>query len=255
MGKKKQRDGITFEVMRREAVAPRAHEAGGRGSDAQPQALAGGEVDSAETRAPAELGGMEESAPAGASAAPPARQGEAAAGVEMEGTEGPTPEAVEEEVAERELEAELDRLQLELATLNDRHVRLAAEFENYRKRIEKERLEAWTRAQADLVRRLLDVLDDLERVSATDRERTTIHSLLEGIGLMQRKLLQTLEHAGLASFEPAGEPFDPATMEAMMTAEAEEGEADETVANVFQKGYWFKGHLVRPARVSVRKGG
>lgn len=203
-----------------------------------------------EAEALAEAGA--EGGASGSEAGPAAETG-AGTGAAAAGADPASPEVVEEEVAERELEAELDRLQGELEALNDRHLRLAAEFENYRKRIERERIEAWTRAQADLVRRLLDVLDDLERVSATDPERTTVEALLEGIALVERKLVQVLEQAGLESFDPADAPFDPTTMEAVMTAAAEEAEADETVAQVFQKGYTFRGHLVRPARVVVRK--
>lgn len=166
-----------------------------------------------------------------------------------------SPEIAEEVAAERAIEAELDRLQGELEALNDRHLRLAAEFENYRKRIERERSETWTRAQADLVRRILEVLDDLERVCATDPSCTTVETLVEGVELVRRKMAQALEQAGLQAFDPAGQAFDPTTMEAVMTAEADAGEDDDTVAEVFQKGYTFRGHLVRPARVVVRKHG
>lgn len=187
--------------------------------------------------------------------------GEVAAGPDMavaasaEMAAEASPEIAEEVAAERALEAELDRLQGELEALNDRHLRLAAEFENYRKRIERERSETWTRAQADLVRRILEVLDDLERVCAADPSCTTVETLVEGVELVRRKMGQALEQAGLEAFDPAGQAFDPTTMEAVMTAEAEADEDDDTVAAVFQKGYTFRGHLVRPARVVVRKRG
>ena len=167
--------------------------------------------------------------------------------------EAATPEEMEEREAEEELAAELDRLQAEFETLNDRHLRLAAEFENYRKRARGEMTEAWSRAQADLVRRLLDSLDDLERVTEQDPDTTAVESLLEGVELVEQKLRRALKDAGVEELTPVGEPFDPEIMEAMLSVPAEEPEQDETVAQVLQKGYLFKDHLVRPARVSVYK--
>lgn len=166
-----------------------------------------------------------------------------------------TPEAVEEALAENELSRSLDELQAEFDELNDRHLRLAAEFTNYRRRQETEMAEAWGRAQADLVRRLVDVLDDLQRVSGLDPadEAVSVESIVEGVDLVERKFLRTLEEAGVRVIEPRGEPFDPETMEAMMRVPAESDEDDDLVADVFQKGYRLRKHLVRPARVSVYK--
>ncbi|HEX7089260.1 MAG TPA: nucleotide exchange factor GrpE [Longimicrobiales bacterium] len=149
--------------------------------------------------------------------------------------------------------AELAALQGELEALNDRHLRLAAEFDNYRKRIERERAELWTRAQAELVKRLLEVLDDLQRVSELDAESATAQSLLEGARLVEKKMRHVLESGGLEPIEAQGEFFNPETMEALLTVPAEHPEEDEVVVQVFQKGYRFKGHLIRPARVQVKK--
>jgi molecular chaperone GrpE len=170
-------------------------------------------------------------------------------------TDAGSPEALEEVLAEEELSEELERLQAEFDTLNDRHLRLAAEFSNYRRRQETEMTEAWGRAQADLVRRLLDVLDDLQRVSALDPadESVTVNTIVEGVDLVERKFLRALEDAGVEVIAPEGEAFDPETMEAMMRVETESEDDDDRVAGVLQKGYRLKGHLVRPARVSVFK--
>jgi molecular chaperone GrpE len=149
--------------------------------------------------------------------------------------------------------AELAALQRELEALNDRYLRLAAEFDNYRKRIERERAELWTRAQAELVTRLLEVLDDLQRVSEFDAESATAQSLLEGAQLVEKKMRHVLESGGLEPIQAEGEFFNPETMEALMTVPAEHPEEDEVVVQVFQKGYRFKGHLIRPARVQVKK--
>ena len=167
-----------------------------------------------------------------------------------------TPEEVEEAFAEADLDDELNALQSEFEELNDRHVRLAAEFNNYRKRAERESLATWGRAQADLVRRFLDVLDDLQRVSGLDPagESVTVQSIVEGIDLVERKFLRALEDSGTEFVEPApGDAFDPESMEAMMRVPAEDPALDDQVAQLFQKGYRVDGNLVRPARVSVYK--
>lgn len=167
-----------------------------------------------------------------------------------------TPEEVEEALAGADLSEAMDSLQSEFDELNDRHLRLAAEFTNYRRRAEAESLAVWGRAQADLVRRFLDVLDDLQRVSGLDpaEESVTVESIVEGIDLVERKFLAALREVGADMVSPAeGDAFDPETMEAMMRVPAQGDAGDDTVAQVFQKGYVVDGNLVRPARVSVYK--
>ncbi len=151
---------------------------------------------------------------------------------------------------------DLGRLQSELAAANDRHLRLAAEYSNYRRRAEGELTDAWGRAQADLLKRFLDVLDDLQRVSALDpsNEAVSLQTVVDGIDMVERKFARALEEAKVESVDPApGAPFDPASMEAVMRVPSASPEDDDTVDQVFQKGYRFRSHLVRPARVSVRK--
>lgn len=149
--------------------------------------------------------------------------------------------------------AALEHLRSEIEALTDRHLRLAAEFDNYRRRVERERAEYRVRAQADLVLPLLDLLDDLQRVAGLNAERTTVAALLEGVQLIEKKFRHALESAGLEPIDAEGEFFDPATMEALMTVPAEHPEDEELVADVFQKGYRFKEILIRPARVRVKK--
>jgi molecular chaperone GrpE len=166
-----------------------------------------------------------------------------------------TPEAVAaaEEASATEAEAELERLRRDMEALNDRHLRLAAEFDNYRKRHERERVEHRVRSQAELVVGLLEVLDDLERVEEYDTTTAKVESFVEGVRLVERKLRTLLESAGLEVLDVGDRPFDPATMDAMMTVPTAEPEEDDLVADVFQKGYRFKDILVRPARVGVKK--
>lgn len=148
--------------------------------------------------------------------------------------------------------AELEELRGELDALNDRHLRLAAEFDNYRKRNERDRHTLAARLQVDLVRPMLEVLDDLERVIETGGAAGS-ESLTDGVRLVEKKLRGTLESAGLEPLDAEGQPFDPAVMEALMTVPTADPAQDDQVADVFQKGYRFGGTLVRPARVRVLK--
>ena len=163
------------------------------------------------------------------------------------------PDAVEGQKAEVELDQDFNHLQTELSSLNDRHLRLVAEFTNYRRRVETEMSEAWVRGQVDLLKNFLDGLDDLQRVGAWQADGTTVKALVEGIDLVERKFQQALELAGVEMVDPVGADFDPNVMEAMVSVPTESPDDDHKVQEVFQKGYRFKGYLVRPARVSVFK--
>lgn len=141
----------------------------------------------------------------------------------------------------------------EAQEMREKYLRLAAEYDNYRKRVERERAEAWNRAQAQVVERLLDVLDDLQRIADFTPETATAGALLEGAQMVERKLVRALEAAGVEPVDAEGQPFDPSVHEALMTVPAGSREEDHTVASVFQKGYRFKGTLLRPARVQVKR--
>lgn len=143
------------------------------------------------------------------------------------------------------------RLAEELEAVNERYLRLAAEFENFRKRTQRERVDLSAFAQAELARRLLPTLDDLARVSQTPPETTTVEALDAGLDLILKNLRKELEEAGLVRIEALGERFDPELHQAVMTAETEEPELDDTVSRVFVDGYVFKDRLVRPAQVEV----
>ena len=151
--------------------------------------------------------------------------------------------------AEPESEA-IRRLESQLEESRDRQLRLAAEFDNYRKRISRERVEQSDRAQASLVMRLLDVLDDMDRLSAEGGAAST-EAIREAVGLVDRKLRKELETAGVERIDPVGEPFDPSIHEAVSIVPPPRPDLDHTVSATFQTGYRFKGALVRPARVQV----
>jgi len=142
------------------------------------------------------------------------------------------------------------RLEDELAEMKDRHLRLAAEYDNYRKRSSRERAELADRAQASFVAKLLDVLDDLDRLVASDSS-TPLTTLREGLSAVDRKLWKELQDAGVERIDPVGTAFDPALHEAVSTTPAPERSKEQVVSATFQPGYRFKGTLVRPARVQV----
>ncbi len=139
----------------------------------------------------------------------------------------------------------------ELDELRDRHARLAAEFDNYRKRVLKERAELEDRSQAKLLGRLLDALDDLDRVAASDAATTPLETVRAAVDTVHKKLWKEFGTAGVERIDPAGAPFDPALHEAVSIVPAPSPEQERTVAATFQVGYAMKGHLVRPARVQV----
>jgi len=162
------------------------------------------------------------------------------------------PELESREVPEGDLlEDPAQRMAEELEIVSDRHLRLAAEFENFRKRTRREQAELSMVAQADLARRLLPTLDDLARVSSTPPETTTVEALDAGLDLILRNLRKELEEAGLTRIEALGERFNPEMHQALMTAETPDRELDETVSRVFVDGYVFRERLVRPAQVEV----
>ena len=147
---------------------------------------------------------------------------------------------------------EVEQLRGELNALNDRHLRLAAEFDNYRKRNQREREALAARLQGDLISSLLEVLDDLERVAASAAD-ATVESVIEGARLVEKKFTGVLEAAGLEPLDAEGKRFDPEVMEALMTVPTDDRSRDDHVADVFQRGYRFQDRLVRPARVRVLK--
>jgi molecular chaperone GrpE len=135
----------------------------------------------------------------------------------------------------------------------DKYLRLAAEYDNYRKRAARERQDAGARAQADLVKQVIDALDDLSRFAHVDPSATDVATIAQGVDLVERKLLKAFGNAGLQVINPLDQPFDPSLHEAVATEPALSREDDHLVARVYQPGYLFNGQLLRPARVVVRQ--
>ncbi len=145
--------------------------------------------------------------------------------------------------------AELERFQAEASEMRELAQRKQAEFENYRKRMERERLDLARYAGADVVKEVLPVLDNLERAL---RAGGTEEQLRDGVAIIHRQLEEILARLGLAEVESRGKPFDPHIHEAVSQQETAE-HPDGTVLDVFQKGYLFKDRLIRPAMVSVAR--
>ena len=139
----------------------------------------------------------------------------------------------------------------DLEALRDRHLRLAAEYDNFRKRVAKERAESWQRAQAELVARLAEPLDDLSRFARIDPAETDPQAIHAGVGLVERKMWKELEAAGVSRIDQTGVPFDPHVHEAVTMEAAPTPAQDHTVGQVLQAGYKLRDILLRPARVVV----
>ena len=153
-----------------------------------------------------------------------------------------------------QLEAQLAEAQRELAEFKDKMLRLAADFENARRRSLKEREETSLFGHQNLVKDLLPSVDNLGR--AIDHARQggegSQEGLLEGVELVLREVLATLTRHGVVPVEAQGQPFDPALHEAMAQIE-DASVPGNTVVQVFQPGYQLRGRLLRPARVVVSK--
>lgn len=143
--------------------------------------------------------------------------------------------------------AERDELLKEKADLEDRLLRGRAEFDNARRRFERDRLDFFQFAAVDLVRQLVPVLDDFERALKTE---TADQNYAKGVELIYQRLYETLKKQGLEPIETSGQNFDPNLHQAVERVETDEAE-DQSILSEFQKGYHFKGKLLRPAMVKV----
>jgi molecular chaperone GrpE len=150
-------------------------------------------------------------------------------------------------------DAESVDTQRELDLQRDKYLRLAAEYDNFRKRTARERQEAHWRGQADMLKGMIDALDDLGRFAHVDPATTDAKTVVEGVDMVEKKLHKTLSGHGMEIINPVDHAFDPSLHEAVMTEPAASKDEDHLVARVFQVGYLFNGQLLRPARVVVKQ--
>ena len=175
------------------------------------------------------------------------------------------------EAAGEAVEHDLDALLADVKRERDEYLQLAqrarADFENYRKRAAREAEAAERRGKARVVKDLVPVVDNLERallaagvnpdgpdteeVEASTQEVSAQQALTQGVALVYRELREALARAGVETYDPSGERFDPTWHEALSTRPAAEGAEAGAVVETLQKGYRLDGQVLRPARVIV----
>lgn len=187
------------------------------------------------------------------------KAGEAAAEADIK-SEADALRAERDELAKKlaGVEGDIEAAKAEAASAADRLSRLQADWENYRRRTERDRVTERERACEGLVKDLLPAIDDLERAiahaEATAEGNEVAQQLASGVSAVHEKVVSVLEKQGVEVIDPAGQPFDPQDHQAVGRVENAD-EYDETVADVYQKGYRLGGKVVRPAMVTVTYGG
>ncbi|KPJ98823.1 MAG: hypothetical protein AMJ60_07030 [Desulfobacterales bacterium SG8_35] len=162
-----------------------------------------------------------------------------------------TDEEIRQE-GEKDMAAALDEAMNKLQESEERVLRLAADFENTKKRLEREREISLKYAEENILKELLPGIDNIERAMDQGKEANSIDSLLEGVELTRNGLLATLEKYGVKAIESVGQPFDPNIHEAVAMEATGEMEPN-MVLREFQKGYTYRERLLRPSKVIVSK--
>ncbi|MGN7414185.1 nucleotide exchange factor GrpE [Paenibacillus sp. SAF-068] len=158
-------------------------------------------------------------------------------------------EAQAEEIADQEQD-ELARLKAEAEEQQQRYVRAQADFDNFRRRTQKEKEELAKYASMKLVTELVPVIDNFERAMATVPEGAEVESFSKGMQMIFRQLETVMNNEGLTAMESVGQPFNPEFHQAIMQVESDEYEEGIVVEEV-QKGYMLKDKVLRPAMVKV----
>ncbi|MEO6917324.1 MAG: nucleotide exchange factor GrpE [Chitinophagaceae bacterium] len=154
---------------------------------------------------------------------------------------------------EIESDGEIGKLQAQVAELKDKYLRQAAEFDNFRKRNAKERVELIQTAGKDVITSLLDVLDDCERAQQQIESSNDLPSIRQGVTLVFNKLKNALQSRGLKEMDSIGEEFSPDLHEAITEIPAPKPELAGKVLDVVQKGYYLNDKIIRFAKVVVGK--
>lgn len=152
----------------------------------------------------------------------------------------------------QELEVELKKAKEEAQENQDKYLRLYAEFENFRKRVQKEKEELGRYAHEQIIKDLLPILDDFERALSHAEDAKDVKVLIDGLKLVEKQMVGVLERFGLKSFPALGEMFDPHLHEAMAHQDSHDYEPDTVMAE-YRRGYQMHGKLIRPALVAVAK--
>ena len=207
------------------------------------------------TEEAAEENREETKAPEGAGTETVAEEAEAETAAEEAAAETAAEEAAEEE-KEKETAKELfhhekkDPKDEKIAELTDRMQRTMAEFDNFRKRTEKEKAAMYEIGAKDIIEKILPVLDNFERGLTTVPEEEKENPFVQGMDKIYKQFVKTLEDIGVKPMDAAGKPFDPNFHNAVMHVEDEEL-GENIVAEELQKGYTYRDSVVRPAMVKV----
>jgi molecular chaperone GrpE len=148
---------------------------------------------------------------------------------------------------------EVEKLQAEIAELKDKHLRLVAEFDNFRRRNAKERIDLVQTAGKDIVQSLLVVLDDMDRASKQLEATTDVAVLKEGVSLVFNKLRTILQQKGLKVMDAAKQEFNPDLHEAITEIPAPNDKMKGKIMDVVESGYYLNDKLIRHAKVVVGK--
>lgn len=157
-------------------------------------------------------------------------------------------EAVSEE--ESNLQAQLKEEQERYEQLYERFLRLSAEYDNYRKRTMKEKEDAAKYAASSLLEKLLPVIDNFERALASAQQTNNVETLVQGLEMIHRQMMDALREEGAYPIEAIGKPFDPYYHQAVMQEPSDQYESG-IVLEEFQKGYMLKDKVIRPSMVKV----
>ncbi len=138
-----------------------------------------------------------------------------------------------------------------VAELNEQYLRLAAEYDNYKRRTTQEKIQIYTNSIAEVLEQILPFVDNLARATAVEVTSEDANQLLEGIKLVERQFLETLTSIGVEEIKALGEKFDPNLHNAVMHVDDESIEGEEIVAEEFIKGYKYKDKVIRHSTVKV----
>ncbi len=167
-------------------------------------------------------------------------------------TDEAPPNEAETQAPDLDLQNELEKVRGEAQAHYERFLRTAAELDNFRKRKEREVNDLRKYANQNLLRELLNVVDNLERAIDTPRDPANTDGLLEGVDMTLKELLKIIEKSGVTPIEAVNQPFDPNLHEAVMQEENEEV-SENTVIRELQRGYLIHDRLLRPAMVVVSR--
>lgn len=152
----------------------------------------------------------------------------------------------------KQLQQKIKQCEEQLLDWNEKYLRLAADYDNYRKRTQKEISDIIEYAGENILRNILPVLDDLERALANDKSEKAEGSLSQGLELIYKKFVKTLKDMEVTPVESLNAPFDPHYHHAIMVREVE-GVTADIIVEEFEKGYVFKDHVLRHSKVVVSK--